>query len=263
MSKPLIIVATPCFAGQVTHSYMMSVLQLTQRAASGAEFDVDVFVLGGDSLISRARSVLVSHFLDNSRATHLLFVDADIAFDPDQFLRLLRFDKDFVAGMYPLKQINWHDLQGHAAGGEALQSAGLSYVGKINPDGERRVEDGFATGQYAGTGFQLLKRSVFERMIAAYPELKFKSIQALSNERPPQENLSALFDCMIDADNGTYLSEDFSFCRRWQAIGGEIWLDLHSKLTHAGTQYFAGDCAPRFASLTNPMLLKSDNLMAA
>src|SRR6202020_688399 len=109
MSKPFVVVATPCFGGLVNQNYMLSVLKLIQLAAAG-EFELDVVLLGGDSLITRSRSVLVSRFLDNPRATHLMFIDADIGFEPDQFLRLLRIDKPFAAGAYPLKQIDWRAL---------------------------------------------------------------------------------------------------------------------------------------------------------
>ena len=262
MSKPLIVVATPCFGGMVAHSYMMSILQLTQRASRG-DFDIDVYILGGDSLISRARSVLVSHFLAHPSATHLLFVDADISFDPDQVLRLLQFDKDFVAGLYPLKQVDWREIPARVVHGETLEGAALSYVGRTCSGADLRVEDGFATAQYAGTGFQLIKRSVLERMAAAYPELRFRKVNASTNETAPQDHLFALFDCMIEHETGTYLSEDYSFCRRWQAIGGEIWLDLRSRLTHAGMQHFKGDCASRFGALAAPSTVTSIERKAA
>jgi hypothetical protein len=247
MSKPFVVVATPCFGGLVNQSYMLSVLKLMQLA-SGGEFELDVVLMGGDSLITRSRSVLVSRFLDNPRATHLMFVDADIAFEPDQFARLLRLDKDFVAGAYPLKQIDWRALPARAIAGEPLAAAGLSYVGQICAGAELRQEDGFATAKYAGTGFQLIKRGVFERLMAAHPELKFKTVHTLSNEKPGGDNLYALFECAIDPESGVYLSEDYAFCARWRALGGEIWLDLRSRLTHSGTSYYDGDSATRYAA---------------
>ncbi|HWG05129.1 MAG TPA: hypothetical protein VG271_08955 [Beijerinckiaceae bacterium] len=245
MSKPLVTLATPCFGGVVTQAYMTSVLELTKQAA-GAGFDLDVLLLGGDSLISRARSVLVSRFLDNLSATHLLFVDADISFDCEQVLRLLRFDRDFAACFYPVKKIHWRDLPARVVGGERLETSGLSYVGQLRAEPDCRREEGFATAEYAGTGFQLIKRMVFERMTAAYPELKFKAVHVETDGMASTGNLCALFDCIIDPETGTYLSEDYSFCRRWRAIGGEIWLDLHSKLTHSGVQHFSGDYEARF-----------------
>jgi hypothetical protein len=247
MSKPFVVVATPCFGGLVNQAYMLSVLKLVQLAAAG-EFELDVVLMGGDSLITRSRSVLVSRFLDNPRATHLMFIDADIGFEPDQFLRLLRLDKDFAAGAYPLKQIDWRALPARAVAGEPLAAAGLSYVGQICAGAELSLEDGFATAKYAGTGFQLIKRRVFEKMIAAYPELKFANVHTLTNEKPNSDNLYALFECTIDPETSVYLSEDYAFCRRWRALGGEIWLDLESRLTHAGMSYYEGDCATRYAA---------------
>ncbi len=246
-SKPFIVVATPCYGGVVTQSYMMSVLELTLLAAAGA-FELDVAMLAGDSLIGRARSTLVARFLDNPRATHLFFIDADISFQPEQALRLLAFDKDFVAGQYPLKQIDWRAFPARVLRGERLAAAGLSYVGKVETGAALRGDNGFVTGQYAGSGFQLIKRGVLERMIAAYPQLKFSKIDTLTNETPKSQHLCALFDCMIDAETGTYLSEDYSFCRRWRAIGGEIWLDNESKLSHTGPQRFDGDLSQRHAA---------------
>jgi hypothetical protein len=247
MSKPFVVVATPCFGGLVNQGYMLSVLKLVQLAAGG-EFDLDVVLLGGDSLITRSRSVLVSRFLDNPRATHLMFIDADIAFEPDQFLRLLRLDKEFAAGAYPLKQIDWRALPARAVAGEPLAAAGLSYVGQICAGAELRLEGGFATAKYVGTGFQLIKRAVFEKMVSAHPELKFASVHTLTNEKPNSDNLYALFECAIDPESGVYLSEDYAFCRRWRALGGEIWLDLESRLTHAGMSTYDGDCSTRFAA---------------
>ena len=44
----------------------------------------------------------------------------------------------------------------------------------------------------------------------------------------------SFFDTVHDPDDNRYLSEDYTFCRRWQKIGGEIWLDPNTKLNHIG-----------------------------
>ncbi|WP_020174385.1 hypothetical protein [Methyloferula stellata] len=246
--RPIVLLATPCYGGQVNQAYMLSVCKLLQAASDGG-FTLDLALLANDALIPRARSTLVAAFLDQPRATHLLFVDSDIAFATEQFERMLAFDKDFVAGLYPLKTIDWDAVPKRVVGGEKLDAAGLSYVGTLLDPAQRKVVDGFATAKYAGTGFQLIKRVVFERLIAAHPELRFTSIHALAREAPKSSNLYALFDCLIDPDTGTYLSEDYAFCQRWRALGGDIWLDLKSKLTHVGPDHFKGDAATRYREI--------------
>ncbi|MGB6249334.1 MAG: hypothetical protein WCC78_11440 [Terriglobales bacterium] len=254
MPQPLILVATPCFGGMVSQSYMLSVIRLMSYAKS-AGFDVSLSLLGYDALISRARSTLVAAFLDNPAATHLLFVDADIGFEPLQVERLLRFDKDFSGALYPLKSIDWDFIpQRCVERGESLQQAALSYVGTFCSDAERKQEGDFVTGIYAGGGFQLLRRSALERMIAAYPETHFSRVHSMPisgtrGDAAQSSNLYALFDCMIDPETGAYLSEDYSFCLRWRKIGGEIWLDTASRLTHTGPYEFVGDHAARFHEL--------------
>jgi hypothetical protein len=252
--RPVIFIATPCFGGVVSQSYMLSVIRLMSHAKS-AEFDVTLSMLGYDALISRARSTLVAAFLDNPVTTHLLFVDADIGFEPQQVERLLRFDKDFTGALYPLKSIDWDFIpQRCVEGGETIGQAALSYVGTFSPEAERKREGDFVTGIYVGGGFQMIRRSVLEKMIAAYPETHFTRVHSLPmsgsrSEMVQSSNLFALFDCIIDPDTGAYLSEDYSFCRRWRQIGGEIWIDIASKLTHTGPYEFVGDHASRLNGL--------------
>lgn len=246
--RPHIKIATPCFGGQVGHLYMLSVVRLLQEAPT-LGFDASLALLGGDALVARARATLVAAFLDAPEATHLLFIDADIAFEPQQVARLLAADREFTAAFYPLKTIDWARLPQRHVAGEPLAEAGLSYVGLPCRGTEARRDGRFVTAVYAGGGFQLLHRTAIERMIAAYPETRF----AATNTYPPppeaSRNLYALFDSLIDPETGLYLSEDYAFCQRWRAIGGEIWLDLDSRLTHTGPHSFAGAFSRRSESL--------------
>jgi len=89
-----LVVATPCFGGQVSSIYANSVFAL-QRALHGmSNVDLTVHMRDGDALITRARANLVTLFLDNPAATHLLFVDADIGFAPLQVFRLIESGGD-------------------------------------------------------------------------------------------------------------------------------------------------------------------------
>jgi len=255
MSQPSILLATPCFGGWVSQNYMLSVIRFMSYARS-AGFEVSLSMVGYDALISRARSTLVAAFLDNPAATHLLFVDADISFEPQQVERLLKFDKDFSGALYPLKSLDWDLIpQRCVERGENVRQAALSYVGTFCSEEDRKQEGDFVTGIYVGGGFQLIRRSAVLQMIEAYPETHFRRVHSLPmsgarRDTPQSSNLFALFDCIIDPETGVYLSEDYSFCLRWRKIGGEMWLDAASKLTHSGPYEFVGDHASRFYGLT-------------
>jgi len=166
--------------------------------------------------------------------------------------RLMESGADMVAGCYPVKRINWDKARrAMATDRPQLEAASLDYVLEIeNPD-QIKVVNGFTRVRYAGTGFLMMRRHVLERMCThpGYASLQFfreHSHDTLAGSK----NRFALFECMIDPVDGTYLSEDFAFCRRWTDIGGEIWADLDSRLDHVGPSVFHGGVASQFQAAT-------------
>lgn len=237
-TRPHIHLATPCYGGLVTQIYMQSVLRLMQHAAQSG-FDLSLSMLGNDSLITRSRATLLARFLDLPEATHLLFIDADIGFDPLQVERMLNADRDVAGGIYPLKCQDWnHAAVARAAAGEPHDSAALSYVG-LPEAGAAPDEAGFVRATYAGTGFLMIKRAALLRLIEAHPETRYSVTQSWP-PRPASPHQYALFECMIEPETGIYLSEDYAFCRRWRDLGGAIWLDTRGSLTHSGACDFTG-----------------------
>ena len=221
--QPHLVVATPCFGGMVSQRYMQSAIALLLYGTQTG-MAVSIELLGYDSLITRSRNALVARFLDMPTATHLLFVDADTGFTVDQAAHA-RFDQDIVAGMYPLKLIDWDAAAlARARGGEPVETAPLRYVGTPCEGAELVRRYGFVTGEYAGTGFMLIRRQTLERMITAYPHTRYTAAHtaAAPNLSP---NQYARFDCMIDRETGHYLSEDYTFCRRWRDMAGSYgWI---------------------------------------
>jgi hypothetical protein len=102
--RPLI--ATPSHNSAVFINYMLSAIQF-QEACLGAGLRLDFFFRHGDSLVTRARNDCVAYFLTNPQFTHLFWIDADIGYSPEAAFRLLRADRDVVAGVYPLKREEW------------------------------------------------------------------------------------------------------------------------------------------------------------
>ena len=246
-ARPKLVIGTPAYGGLVTTHYVASLLKL-QRACAERRLDFSLLMPSGDALITRARHTILTQFLDDASATHLLFIDADIGFEPPAVFRLMDFGVDVAAGIYPTKKIDWARVKAMAeAGIERLDSAALSYVIEYKDPKAIGVRDGFTPVRYAGTGFLLIRRATLLAMIQRYPELKFARQHESPDPGAGSPHRYALFDCMIDPETKTYLSEDFSFCKRWTDIGGEIWVDLTSKLTHTGPLTFQGDVATQFA----------------
>jgi hypothetical protein len=249
-----LVVATPCFGGQVSTIYATSLLALQKVLRAKPNMQMTVQMRDGDALITRARANLVTLFLEDPTATHLLFVDADIGFGPEQVFRLIDSEADMVAGVYPIKRVNWDKAARFIQSGHPnIASAALDYVLEIGDPDQVVVVNGFTRVRYAGTGFLMIRRHVLEKMCAypAYAGLQFfreHSLDALAGS----SNRFALFECMIDPSTGTYLSEDFAFCKRWSDMGGEIWADLESRLDHVGPSVYRGSVASQFAPAPAP-----------
>jgi hypothetical protein len=243
-----LVVATPCFGGQVSSIYASSIFQLQRAMRAKSNIELKVLMRDGDALITRARANLMTLFLDDPTATHFLFIDADIGFEPEQVFRLIESGADMVAGVYPIKRVNWDKAKRVIESKRPkVPSAALDYVLEINDPDHVAVVNGFTRVRYAGTGFLMIRRHVFEKMCLAYASLQFfreHSLDALAGS----PNRFALFECMIDPKSGTYLSEDFAFCKRWTDMGGEIWADLQSRLDHVGPSVFHGDISSQFAA---------------
>lgn len=223
-----VLLATPAYGGQVTEAYFQSVLTLV-HAAHGKGVQIDVMTLTNESLITRGRNEIVATFMGGNW-TDLFWVDADIRFDPEHFWKLLDAPYEVCATPYAMKGLDWDKMA--ATGGNAQTLRYASVMSVVNSLPDAPVVDGFMQALDAGTGFMRIKRAALERMIAAHPELEYKT-------EKPVENPTrwALFDTMIH--EGRYLSEDYTFCRRWQDLGGEVWVDVTSaSLGHQGSYTF-------------------------
>lgn len=223
LDKANIFFATPCYGGLLTDQYFLSLFrtfqELTQR-----KVNYSITTLRNESLVTRARNILTAMFM-GSGATHLFFIDADIEFNPDDVLRAITIDQPIVVSAYPKKAL---PIQ------YAINFKFIDPVQKQirNIPGAVEVLD-------ASTGFFCIKREVIEKMMHEMPELHYKNDSNLDPKF--QQYCYALFDTYIDPEDNRYLSEDYTFCRRWQKMNGQIWLDPFTKLNHVGSYTFEGD----------------------
>ena len=226
-------ICMPCYGGQLTESTFMSYIKWSNTARQlGLDWTVETMT--NESLISRARNTLVSKFLFTKESTHLMFVDADIGWEPWHLLVMLDAQKDVIGGLYPMKSlpIKWcvNGIPGHP---------------------EPAPEDSLIEVSKTGTGFMLIKRDVFEKLDAHPATKPFKNDIGLDPALDPY--MKTYFDTAVR--EGRYYSEDWTFCENWRDIGGQVWVDKRVLLRHTGTYTFAHDAQEKlvqdFAAMTN------------
>ena len=245
-----LIICTPCYGGVVTEGYAQAMFSLSGVCAQYG-IGVGYATIANESLVTRARNELVNAFLLNTKATHMMFIDADIKFDPRSIVRMLIADQDVVVGAYPLKTLNWETVveksrNSDLTAQDAPNEASMYVINVHKPDQEMvgkqvdvQIVNGLLEVYDAGTGFMLMKRHVLEKMIENYPDTMYYSDKDMTEDLEKRKRY-ALFDTMIDSDK-RYLSEDYTFCRRWQELGGKIHLDVNTHLSHIGTYTFVGN----------------------
>jgi hypothetical protein len=249
--KPHLLIGTPCYGGNLSVNYfhaMRRLLPLLEQQGIGVSFKT----LAQESLISRARNTIVAEFLGRPDCTHLLFVDADIGFEPELVPRLLAHGQPLVCAAYPMKAYNWDkvfEAAKSAGSSEALKRAGLQFAANMRDEdwpqeADRNtldINDGFVRVSKAATGMMLIERQVFERMKTAFPQLQYSNDVAGYDNACTRGNFWTFFDTLVHPLSRRYLSEDYAFCYRWtQSCQGEIWLDIQSRLSHFGNAAFSG-----------------------
>lgn len=253
LRKNKLFVATPMYGGQCCGMYMKSCLDLqTTMARYGV--DMRYSFLFNESLITRARNYLVDEFLRSTEFTHLLFLDADIHFDPKDVLALLALDRDIIGAPYPKKSINWGNIAAAIKKNPEIDPKSLeNLVGEyvfnvVQGTAQFQVSEPLEVMEI-GTGYMMIKRQVFEKFAVAYPEFRYKPDHVGQANFDGSRYIHAYFDTVIDPVSHRYLSEDYMFCQWARKIGYQVWLCPWMKAQHVGTYAFTGNM-PKIAELT-------------
>ena len=253
-------ILTPCFASMCYTNYVYSLIN-TVRLFREIGIPLKIEFCKNDSLVSRARNNLIARAMTDPEATHFLFIDNDITWEPIEILKLLIADKDLVGGVYPLKQYDWKKLvndpqnpyNSNVVQG-LLKRKNDSMIKNVIKDEDMvrfnllkyninylgnslEIENNLAKVKHLATGFMMIRRPLIERMMTAYSYTKYvDDIGFLKEEE--NKMAYALFDCNVE--DGHYYSEDWLFCHRWSKLNGEIFIDISICLTHTGIEDYAG-----------------------
>ena len=235
-----ILVATPVHSDVSMH-YTQSLLHLQKWCFHN---NVRIgFQLMKSSLITQGRNMCVAEFLKKG-FTHLLFIDSDIAFNEGAAGRLIEANKDVISIPYPLKDMNWDKGFKMIQEGKIKSALDLKnkafyrYPFKV-PDPENiKIQNKVIEVTHSPTGFMMIKREVFEKMIIAYPNLRIDQDQLVNGKVEKLGHMWNFFDTLFDPEKRTYLGEDFFFCKRCRDIGGTCHAWIGDYITHVGEHQY-------------------------
>ena len=248
--KIKLFVATPVHSECSIH-YTQSLLELQKecwRKKIGVRFH-----LMKSSLVTQGRNMCVSAFLE-SDSTHLLFIDSDISFNAGAAERLVACDKDVISIPYPLKDMNWDKAlklfnEGKLKTAQDIRNkAFYRYPMKVPDNNAIKIKDGIIEVTHSPTGFMMIKREVFDKMIEKYPHLRIDQDQVINGKNERLPHMWNFFDTQFDQEKHTYLGEDFAFCKRWKDIGGKCYAWIFDYITHVGEHQYTGRFADELIS---------------
>ena len=252
LRKRKLFLAVPMYGGQCAGMFAKSVADLSAMCTSHG-IEMRSYFLFNESLITRARNYCVDEFM-RSDCTHLMFIDADIGFDPRDVLAMLALQSDdseydVIAGPYPKKCISWEKIKLAVDKGMADNDPNIleKYVGDyvFNPkgsNGQIRIDIPVEVSE-VGTGFMMTRRSAFEKFNAAYPQYSYKPDHVRTEHFDGTREIMMYFQAEIDPRSKRYLSEDYWFCQKLIDINCKIWYCPWMRLQHVGSYIFGGSLA--------------------
>jgi len=247
-----IFIATPMYGGQCLGMYMKSCLDL-QTLCIQYGVEIKFSFLFNESLIQRARNYLVDEFVRSS-CTHMMFIDADISFNPIDILAMISLDKDIIGAPYPKKTIKWSNVKKAILKNPDIDVGELEKLGGdivFNPvSGTERfsVTDPLEVLE-VGTGMMMIRRDVFERYKEAYPEYSYLPDHVGTANFSGDREIMSYFNVEIDPGSRRTLSEDYHFCQHSRKIGIQIWMAPWIICGHTGTYMFQGSLPSIAANL--------------
>jgi len=189
---------------------------------NGITYDIEF--LTGCSIISLGRSIMFSKALTDPNWTHMMWIDDDIGWKPEDVMTLLIHDKDIIGGFYPKKE--------------------YPIKATFNPLEKGYEDKNLMEIKYLPTGFMMLSRKVCEDMAKKYSHLEFK-FGKTKTQKFPYYDVFGTFPYhdpdrpeITEGTNGYYLTEDYAFCQRARDIGYSIYLSKKINLSHTGLHTF-------------------------
>lgn len=226
-----VLIATPTAGQLVTSGYTATLVNAT-RALHAAGMDYRHSTFDGADIVL-ARNYFANEFLRNPEATHILWLDSDMAIGSDVFRRMLQFNKPFVGGVYTERALDlekYVELRGQGLPDDQARGLSTNFNVRVKP-GELKIENGFCPVLGMGFGCVLTRRDLLQKMVDTK---KVRQVPSGKLARLGIGDTMYDFFSEIRREDGSYFSEDYSFCQRVSAVGETVWALVDIQLGHIG-----------------------------
>lgn len=245
LKKKKLFIATPMYGGMCHGMFMKSCLDL-QNLCNQYGIDARFSFIFNESLITRARNYLVDEFLRSEGFTHMIFIDADIHFDPRDVIACLALDKDVVGAPYPKKSIKWNNIKEAIKRHPDLSTDDLSkligdYVFNPAPGTEKFSVAEPIEVLELGTGFMMVSREVFDKFREAYPELHYKPDHIGQASFDGSRYIHAYFDTVIDSKAANMKNELVAYLESNPTASKEQIVEFISSSEKASSRKYYSD----------------------
>lgn len=206
-------ILTPCYEGKLAIEYVNSLLETILHGQKlGISFSISF--LPGESLIQKARNELLKMSNDIQDLESVLFIDADMFWDPLDAIRLLNHKEDIVGGVARRRDPFNESFNVRFLDGEIrMTEAGLISVGSI------------------GTGFLKMSKKAISDLI--------ENSQTYSHNNVKEDQIASVFELQII--DGELYSEDYVMCKKWQDLGNKVYVDPAVDIGHIAKLNIKGD----------------------
>lgn len=228
MNDKSIFIALPAYKGQMSSATGVTVAYAAAMAASMG-YDPMVSTLSMPDL-PLLRNLFLSVWFEKTPAKYFLTIDDDMEFSPDLIRSMIELDEPVVGTIYPHKS---YPLR-------------FVFKGDMMPDKriEHPADKRFCQVEGVGMGCTLIRRDAVETLLAngmtfQTDNLSRMGIAATLKSIGGLNRLLHAFTQIV-AEDGVTISEDLSFCRRWNQSGGKIWAAQGWEIGHFGPHVWRG-----------------------
>ena len=219
VKKPSLYIAMPCYESVKIQTMVSMCKLVADLTRAGIKVDINTLK---SPYISYARNILTAQFMKSDK-DYLLFIDADVEFEPECPLRMVVAQKDIVCTPYRVK---------------TNDPKVVRYTTTV-PDNEnvKVLPGGLVELTRGPSGMMLIHRRVFETLMKNRPDLEIQAHQHV-DLFPEGFKIFSFWDCIFK--DGKWTGDDIAFCNLATENGFKLYANIESEMVHHGAYGYKG-----------------------